>query len=80
MKKNIKLVAADIDGTLLAKGDLNNLRESTKKAILDLRKNGILFGLASGRPYQDIMNNPNRKCSCSNSIYEFRNFRINNIS
>ena len=54
MKKNIKLVAADIDGTLLAKGDLNNLRESTKKAILDLRKNGVLFGLASGRPYEDV--------------------------
>ena len=54
MKKNIKLVSADIDGTLLAKGDLNNLRESTKKAILDLRANGVLFGLASGRPYEDV--------------------------
>ena len=54
MKTNLKLVAADIDGTLLAKGDLNNLRENTKKAILDLRAHGILFGLASGRPYEDV--------------------------
>jgi len=52
-KENIKIVAADIDGTLMGKGQLTP-SEATLNCIRDLRSHGILFGLASGRPYADI--------------------------
>lgn len=47
MNENIKLVVADIDGTLTNNKKI--LTEFTKKTIIQLREKGILFGLASGR-------------------------------
>lgn len=43
----IKAVFFDIDGTLL--NDRKNVQKSTEKAILNLKKKGILVGLATGR-------------------------------
>lgn len=48
MKKEFKVFAADIDGTLAGKGE--GLLPLTKKALEDLHKNGVLIGPASGRP------------------------------
>ena len=52
MFENIKVIAADIDGTL-AKTAVNPsaFTLDTIKAIQD---KGILFGLASGRPADDL--------------------------
>ncbi|MGI6607938.1 MAG: HAD family hydrolase [Erysipelotrichaceae bacterium] len=47
MNQNIKLVVADIDGTLLS--DERKLTDFTKKTINELKEKGILFGVASGR-------------------------------
>lgn len=52
MKKNIKLVVCDIDNTLILPHHL--LSERAKKVIANLHKEGILFGLASGRPLEDL--------------------------
>jgi Cof subfamily protein (haloacid dehalogenase superfamily) len=47
MNENIKLVVADIDGTLTNNKKI--LTDFTKKTITELGKKGIYFGLASGR-------------------------------
>ncbi len=47
MNENIKLVVADIDGTLT--NSKKQLTPFTKKTIEQLREKGIMFGLASGR-------------------------------
>lgn len=52
MKKNIKIIAADIDGTLTTSNYETPKRNL--KAIENLRKAGYLFGLASGRPVDDL--------------------------
>ena len=52
--ENIKVISADIDGTLLSKVDVTRPSASTANTILDLRKHGFKFGLASGRPYEDV--------------------------
>ena len=51
MKRNFKVFAADIDGTLAGKGEM--LMPLTKKALNELHKNGVLVGLASGRPLDE---------------------------
>ena len=48
LKKNIKLVVADIDGTLTGPV-IKQLSDLNRNAILDLQRNGVLFGIASGR-------------------------------
>lgn len=48
MYKNIKAIAADVDGTLVVKG--GNLTPKSRAAFNKLHKEGILFGIASGRP------------------------------
>lgn len=50
----IKLVATDLDDTLLSK-DLT-ITEKNLNAIEFLKKNNIIFILASGRPYPSIKN------------------------
>ncbi len=50
----IKLVATDLDDTLLSK-DLT-VTEKNLKAIEFLKKNGIILILASGRPYPSVKN------------------------
>lgn len=50
MKKQIKLILADIDGTLLNSN--HEVTEKTRTAIGKLKDKGILFGIATGRsPY-----------------------------
>lgn len=49
----IKLIASDIDGTLLMKED-QALHEDYFHVIEELTKRGILFVAASGRPYYDM--------------------------
>lgn len=51
--KQIKLVMADVDGTLLTSDQV--VDEQTIQAIADLRKNGILFGLCTGRETQSVL-------------------------
>lgn len=49
----IKLIASDIDGTILMKND-TSLHEEYFHVIKELEKKGILFVAASGRPYYDM--------------------------
>ncbi len=48
----IKLVLCDLDGTLLTSN--KEVSVQTKEAIHALRKKGILFGIATGRPYDGV--------------------------
>lgn len=50
--ETIKLVVSDLDGTLLTKDCY--LSEENLKAIQALKKAGILFGIATGRPHFSI--------------------------
>lgn len=49
----IKLFVSDVDGTLL--DSTSTLRESTRKAVLELRQSEIQFAIASGRSYNSIL-------------------------
>lgn len=49
-----KLIVADIDGTITASDHTTSKRNIN--TIQKLRNDGYLFGLASGRPVEDIMN------------------------
>lgn len=51
----IKLIASDIDGTLI-KDSTPDMYPEMEKAIKELMKQGILFCAASGRQYQSIRN------------------------
>lgn len=48
-----KIVACDIDGTLAMKG--GNLMPLTRRALQKLHEEGVLFGLASGRPIDHVV-------------------------
>ncbi|MCL2383684.1 MAG: Cof-type HAD-IIB family hydrolase [Oscillospiraceae bacterium] len=50
--KDIKLIMADIDGTLLTSEHI--VTEKTKEAISKAREKGILFGIATGRVLDEI--------------------------
>lgn len=54
MKDNYKLIVADIDGTI-TKSDRTTSKRNID-AIEQLRKQGYIFGLASGRPIDDVIN------------------------
>ena len=56
MFENIKVIVSDIDGTLCAAGEKPS--KETIETIEELRKRGYLFGLASGRPADDLV----KKC------------------
>ena len=49
----IKLVVSDIDGTLLPEGTIE-LNPEFFEAVRELKKKGILFVAASGRPYTSM--------------------------
>lgn len=49
----VKLICTDIDGTLVKDGTFE-LNPEYYKVIKELKKNGILFCAASGRPYSSI--------------------------
>lgn len=51
----IKLIATDIDGTLLDEGT-DRLNEEIFDLILELKKKGVVFTAASGRQYASIYN------------------------
>ncbi|GAB6100339.1 Cof-type HAD-IIB family hydrolase [Halanaerocella petrolearia] len=48
-----KLVAIDLDGTLL--DDRCQISEYTKRVLLNLKEEGVKIILASGRPYQSML-------------------------
>lgn len=48
----VKLIICDVDNTLVKKGE--PLSAETKEVLRRLRKEGILFGIASGRPLYQI--------------------------
>lgn len=50
--KNIQLIVCDIDNTLIVPHA--TLSKAAKRIIGRLRSKGILFGLASGRPLEDL--------------------------
>ncbi|MEK6920945.1 MAG: HAD-IIB family hydrolase [Nanoarchaeota archaeon] len=49
--EGVQALIADIDGVLTEGGKLSVVDSSLRKAIQDLRAKGILFSLASGRPF-----------------------------
>ena len=49
----IKLIASDLDGTLLQNG-AQTLTEEAKQVIFELQRAGILFAAASGRQYPNL--------------------------
>ncbi len=49
----IRLIVCDIDGTLL--GKVKVLSKRNKKAILEAINHGVIFAIASGRDYHDII-------------------------
>ena len=51
MIENMKLMIADIDGTLTPIG--KTIMPITKEALVHLRREGVLLGIASGRPIGD---------------------------
>lgn len=51
--KNIKLISSDIDGTLIDSSRV--IRKDVVDKIIELRDKGYIFGLASGRPVEDIL-------------------------
>ena len=53
IENTVNLVATDLDGTLL--NNKKEVSEINKKAIRDLKQNGIFFGIASGRPVETIL-------------------------
>ena len=53
IENTVTLVATDLDGTLL--NNKKEVSEINKKAIRDLKQNGIFFGIASGRPVETIL-------------------------
>ena len=55
-KLDVKVIACDIDATLTT--GMNSLSDANRRAINELMKKGILFGLASGRAYTDLKNYP----------------------
>ena len=51
----IKLIASDIDGTLLPKGQ-KTIDEDTLRVVSEILDNGIEFCAISGRPRNSVMN------------------------
>ncbi len=47
----IKAILADIDGTLIEGGNLQTVHPVLKEVVWKVRNTGILFSLASGRPF-----------------------------
>lgn len=54
MEKELKMIVADIDGTLVCDG--KGMQPLTKAAITHLHDKGVKFGLASGRPCDELQN------------------------
>lgn len=46
-----KILASDLDGTLIFNGKLDNIN---RESILKMKKHGHLFGVSTGRPYNGV--------------------------
>jgi len=55
MKERIKIIMSDIDGTLLT--SQGKISPRTYQAIKKVRENGILFGIATGRALEGVLEN-----------------------
>lgn len=53
VEKTIRLIAADVDGTLIH--DDRVMSSYTRNTIGELHRHGILFGIASGRDYRQLL-------------------------
>lgn len=53
MISNVKMIVADIDGTLV--NAPRNMMPITREVLNDMHRKGVLFGIASGRPIGDHM-------------------------
>lgn len=53
LSENIRFVVSDLDGTLLLKD--GQLSEENHQAIVELKKRGIQFGIATGRPFFSVL-------------------------
>lgn len=61
----IKLIASDMDGTLL--NDKHEISEENLKAIKDAEKAGIIFAISTGREYENVeplLKKNNIRCQC----------------
>lgn len=54
MEMNYRLIITDLDGTLTPHGMGKDLSERTKETIRCLARHGVSFGLASGRPLDEL--------------------------
>ena len=54
MIQKLRAVIADIDGTLVPKG-VKEMPAITREALTEIHEEGILFGIASGRPVDEKM-------------------------
>lgn len=54
MYRNIKLISSDIDGTIVDKS--HEITFKTVETIKKIQDRRIIFGLASGRPVEDLLN------------------------
>ncbi len=52
-RKPIKLLAMDIDGTLVT--NKKEITPATRKALIDLQNQGVRLALASGRPTKGML-------------------------
>lgn len=74
-----KMLASDFDGTLMFDG---KFRESDLKKIKDFQRQGNLFGLCSGRPFQGMAELCNGKLDidfyilCSGALILDRNYQV----
>lgn len=53
MRRNIQLIVADMDGTLV--NEERQMLPETREALNNLHKQGVLFGIATGRPLGEVM-------------------------
>lgn len=74
MSKGRKLIFFDIDGTLITEGERHYVPDSTTQALLQLRRNGHLCLINTGRPYAALdtlirsINVDGYVCGCGTNI------------
>lgn len=54
MIRDVKMIIADIDGTLVKKGE-KEMMPKTREMLTEFHEKGVLFGIASGRPVDEKM-------------------------
>lgn len=69
MDKRIKLIVADVDGTLIEGGVITSYPAELKELIKKARYDGTCFSMASGRDYE-FMENLRRHLTDSESLFD----------